>query len=192
MTSLARARCVLTVLSIVTMGWGTASATPEREQYNACSNTHFIPLAKQLGIPLNSKPTKAQLRRLQSAIDEKCGHLLKGSSPSALEQKVVGLWEEADERGRVLGTYEFKDGQYEMQNLYLVVIGRGGPMVKRGSYTVIGEEILAKAKDSSGLMRTDIFVLKGPNCLMQIAEIVRGKRSDLPKDMQGCARKRAQ
>ena len=182
-------RYLLTIFFIVTLGWGAAQANPDREQYNACSNEHFVPLAKQLGLPLNSKPTKAQLKRLQSAIDAKCGHLLKGPSPSALEEKVVGLWEEADKRGRVLGTYEFKNGKYEMQNLYLVVTGRGGPMVKRGSYKVIGGEIFAKARDSGGLMRTDIFVLKGPNCLMQIAEIVRGKRSPLPKDMQACAKK---
>lgn len=177
---------ILCVMGLVVVP-SSALAAPDREQYNACSNRHFIPEAKRLGLPLDRKPSKSQLSRLQVALDKKCGHLLKGHSPSALEQTVVGLWQEADERGRILGTYKFKDGQYEMQNLYLVVVGRGKAMVRRGTYKVIGNEIFAKARDSGGLMRTDIFVLKSPKCLMQVAEILRGKRSAYPKDMQTCA-----
>ena len=172
---------------VIFLASSSGTAAPGREQYTACSNKHFIPEAKRLGFSLDQKPTKDQLSRLQFVLQKKCGHLLKEDSSSVLEQKVSGLWQETDSRGRVLGTYAFKDGQYEMQNLYLVVVGRGKAMVRRGTYKVIGDEIFAQARDSGGLMRTDIFVLKSPNCLLQVGEVLRGKRSAYPNDLQTCA-----
>ena len=43
--------------------------------YNQCSNGYMIAAAKKVGVNVNRKPTKAQMKRVESEIDRKCGHL---------------------------------------------------------------------------------------------------------------------
>jgi hypothetical protein len=45
------------------------------EAYRWCYQAQMVPLAQLLGIPLNSRPTDAQLKMLKAELEARCGHL---------------------------------------------------------------------------------------------------------------------
>ncbi len=67
---------ILVILTAPITQFGNAQAETPGERYVRCSNTHFIPIARNLGLPLNARLTKAQKVQLNDAVEKKCKHFL--------------------------------------------------------------------------------------------------------------------